>query len=319
MEENINLPYEQLALDCKIINPENPKKVIESILALSGIYPNEYLILIYNYFFEHSNNFEVLMFLLSKIDKFKDKSSRTLLIDSLLMKDKMSERVPDSDNLTRLRSNIAKALANTKDSQVIHPLLYCLNNKNENYKVKLSCADALGKIGDKYAVLPLINVVEDENESSIYVKESAVSALGMIGDIKAIDSLVYILESKKGLLDKFTFLKERALEALNKLNFKGDRVFNAVEKSLNDESPQIRINAIEVLMNSNDSRAGNLIKKMLFDSNPEVVKNAVIALYNIYDDDILSEIISNADYSDNAKTAAIQLKEDLEDGENSDD
>ena len=90
---------------------------------------------------------------------------------------------------------------------------------DENYKVKLSCAEALGKIGDKYAVLPLMNIVEDETESSVYVKESAVSALGMIGDEKAVDSLVSILESKKGFLDKFTFLKERALEALNKLNY----------------------------------------------------------------------------------------------------
>ena len=110
----------------------------------------------------------------------------------------------------RIRVNITKALANTKDSQAVYPLLYCLNSKDEHYKVKLSCADALGKIGDRYAVLPLMNIVEDESEASVYVKESAVSALGMIGDEKAVDSLVSILESKKGLLDKFTFWNLRA-------------------------------------------------------------------------------------------------------------
>ena len=309
MEDNNNIPYEKLANDCEIISPKNPKAVIDSILALSAKYPSEHLILIYNYFFEHSNNYEVLMFLLNKIDKFKDKSSRTLLIDSLIMKEKMSERIPDSDHLTRIRVNITKALANTKDSQAVYPLLYCLNNKSENYKVKLSCADALGKIGDRYAVLPLMNLVEDESEASVYVKESAVSALGMLGDDKAVESLVFILENTKGFLDKFTFLKERALEALNKLKFKGDRVFNALEKSLHDESPQIRINAIEVLMNSNDSRAPELIKKMLFDTNSEVVKNAVTALYNIFDFSILDNIINNPNTTDSAKTAAINLKE----------
>lgn len=313
MEDNINIPYEKLALECNIINPENPKEVINSIAALSCRYPCEYLILIYNYFFEHSNNYEVLMFLLNKIDKFRDKSSRTLLIDSLLMKEKMSERIKDSENLTRIRVNITKALANTKDSQAVYPLLYCLNNKDENYKVKLSCADALGKIGDRYAVLPLMNIVEDESEASVYVKESAVSALGMIGDDKAVDSLVSILESKKGFLDKFTFLKERALEALNKLKFRGDRVFYALEKSLHDESPQIRINAIEVLMNSNDSRAADLIKKMLYDSNIDVVKNAVAALYNLFEGSILDEIINNPNMPDKAKTAVINLKEELND------
>ena len=315
MEENINIPFEKLAQECNIIDPKNSKEVIERIIALSSDYPSEYLILIYNYFFEHSNNYEVLMFLLQKIDKFKDKSSRGILIDSLIMKGKLSQRIPDADNLTRIRVNITKTLANTKDSQAVYPLLYCLNSKDENYKVKLSCAEALGKIGDRYAVLPLMNILEDETESSVYVKESAVSALGMIGDEKAVDSLVSILESKKGFLDKFTFLKERALEALNKISFKGDRVFNALVKSLRDESPQVRINAIEVLMNSEDDRAIDLIKGMLSDQNREVVQNAVIALYNILGEEILSEIINDETSPSIAKNEALKLQDDLREEE----
>lgn len=315
MEENINIPFEKLAQECNIIDPKNSKEVIERIIALSSDYPSEYLVLIYNYFFEHSNNYEVLMFLLQKIDKFKDKSSRGILIDSLIMKGKLSQRIPDADNLTRIRVNITKALANTKDSQAVYPLLYCLNSKDENYKVKLSCAEALGKIGDRYAVLPLMNILEDETESSVYVKESAVSALGMIGDEKAVDSLVSILESKKGFLDKFTFLKERALEALNKISFKGDRVFNALVKSLRDESPQVRINAIEVLMNSEDDRAIDLIKGMLSDQNREVVQNAVIALYNILGEEILSEIINDEASPSIAKNEALKLQDDLREEE----
>lgn len=315
MEENLNIPFDKLVADCEVIDPQNPKDSIAKISALSINYPSEHLILIYNYFFEKSNSYEILIFLLQKIDKYKDKSSRPVLIDSLVMKDKLSQRISDSDSVARLRVYITKVLANTKDSQVVYPLLYCLNSKEENYKVKLSCAEALGKIGDKYAVLPLMNIVEDEAESSIYVKESAVSALGMIGDEKAVDSLVSILESKKGFLDKFTFLKERALEALNKMNFKGDRVFNALVKSLRDESPQVRINAIEVLMNSDDDRAVGLIKGMLSDSNKDVVQNAVIALYNILGDDILNDIINDSNMSDTAKTEALKLQEDLKNDE----
>ena len=315
MEDNINLPFDKLVQDCDILGTQTPKESIEKIVALSAEYPSEYLVLIYNHFFEISDSYEILMFLLQRIDKFKDKSSRPLLIDSLLMKGKLSQRIPDPDNLTRIRVNITKALANTKDSQAVYPLLYCLNSKDENYKVKLSCAEALGKIGDRYAVLPLMNIVEDESESSVYVKESAVSALGMIGDEMAVDSLVQILESKKGFLDKFTFLKERALEALNKINFRGDRVFNALVKSLSDESPQVRINAIEVLMNSDDDRAIPLIKKMLADNNSEVVQNAVIALFNILGDDILNEIIGNSDYSSVARSHALKLQDDLLDEE----
>lgn len=322
MEENINLPFDKLVEDCEIVNPHNPKDSIAKILALSSDYPSEYLIHIYNHFFEVSNSYEVLNFLLQKIDKYKSKSSRPFLVDALLMKGKFVQRLSDPDSITRIRIGITKVLANTKDSQAVYPLLYCLNSKEENYKVKLSCAEALGKIGDKYAVLPLINVIQDESESSVYVKESAVSALGMIGDEDAVDSLVAILESTKGFLDKFTFLKERALEALNKLNFRWDRVFNALVKSLRDESPQVRINTIEVLMNSEDERAIGLIKSMLDDPNREVVQNAVIALYNLLGDDILSDIINNSDYNDIAKTEALKLqddlREDLEEAEDND-
>ena len=58
----------------------------------------------------------------------------------------------------------AKAIANLKDTSAVTALLYCLNNKDENYKVRLSCADALGRIGDRYAVAPLIEVVKDEDD-----------------------------------------------------------------------------------------------------------------------------------------------------------
>lgn len=319
MEENKAIPFDKLAQECNIIDSASLKDTIDKIIALSAKYPNEDLILIYNNFFEVSNSYEVLMFLLKKIDKFKSKTSIPILVDSLLMKGKLAQRILDTDNLTRIRENIAKALANTKDSQCVYPLLYCLNNKDENYKIKLSCAEALGKIGDKYAVLPLMNIIEDENESSVYVKESAVSALGMIGDIQAVDSLVAILESKKGFLDKFTFLKERALEALNKLNYRGEKVFKALVKSLKDESPQIRINAIEVLMNSEDDRAIDLIKGMLEDNNTEVVKNAVIALYNLLGDSILEEIINDRKYTKIAREEALNLQDYLQDEANEED
>lgn len=311
MEENIILPYEKLAQDCEIIDPKNPKESINKISNLNSSFPNEHLVLIFNYFFEHSNSYDILIFLLKRLDKLRDKSSLSTLIDSLLMKGKFVGRISDPDQITSLRVQITKVLANTKDSQAVYPLLYCLNSKDENYKIKLSCAEALGRIGDKYAVLPLMNVVEDESESSVYVKESAVSALGMIGDEKAVDSLVLILESKKGFLDKFTFLKERALEALNKLSFRSERAFNAVVKSLRDESPQVRINAIEVLMNSEDDRAVDLITGMLADINQEVVKNAVIALYNLLGDEIIDRIINNPDMPKLAIEEAKSLLEDL--------
>lgn len=312
MEQNKNIPFESLAVECEIFNPSDVKKTIDNISALSARFPNEYLILIYNYLFQNTDCFEVMIFLLKKTDKFKDKSSRAFLTDYLVIKEKLLNQLQDSEKATRIRIEITKVLANTKDLQAVYPLLYCLNSKDENYKVKIACAEALGKIGDKYAVLPLMNVVEDEEENSVYVKESAVSALGMIGDEKAVDSLVSILESKKGFLDKFTFLKERALEALNKLNFKNDKVYHALEKSLRDESIQVRINAIEVLMNMDEERAEKLIISMLEDRNTEVVQNAVIALYNIKGEEYLDKLIDDKNSPANARIQAVKLRDELQ-------
>ncbi len=203
----------------------------------------------------------------------------------------------------------AKAIANFKDTSAVVPLLYCLNDKDENYKVRLACAEALGRIGDKYAVAPLIELIKDEDEKSVYLQESAVLALGMLGDYRAVDPLVSILETKKGILDKFTFLKERTLEALSKLNFRSDRVFKALKNSLIDESPYVRINAIEALMESEDERAYDLIKEMILDEDDEVKKNALIASYNLVGKDILDEVLSDNEdkYSDFVKEEAQNL------------
>jgi HEAT repeat protein len=204
-----------------------------------------------------------------------------------------------------------------KDTSAVTPLLYCLNNKDENYKVRLACADALGKIGDRYAVAPLIAVVKDEDEKSVYLRESAASALGMLGDMRAVDPLVSILEAQKGIWDKFTFLKERIIEALGKLRVDDDeRVFNALKNSLFDESAQVRINAIEAIMDTEHPKAVETIKTCLIeDKDEEVKKNALIALYNLVGREILDEVANSADFSDFIKMEAVSMISEYEDNE----
>ena len=94
-------------------------------------------------------------------------------------------------------------------------------------------AEALGKIGNSQAVSPLIKIVSDEDEKSVYLRESAAKALGMIGDERAVDSLINILETRQGMLDKFTYLKEKAIEALAKLTHKEERRITAPAPSPN--------------------------------------------------------------------------------------
>lgn len=315
MPEKDSLNLDGLALDCKIDSPDAASESIDLIKALQSKYSQEEMIRIYNHFFDISRDYEVIIFLLKRINEERNLSSMSVLIDTLIMKEKFTDRITDADARTRIRVMVAKTLANMKDNQAVYPLLYCLNNKDENYQIRLSCAEALGKIGDKYAVTPLVDLLEDENESSVYIKESAAFALGMIGDTKAVESLVSILETKKGIIDKFTFLKERAIEALSKINFKSDRVFKALKNALIDESTQVRINAIEALMNTDDERAFDLIKGMLKDQEQEVVKNAVIALYNLEGAEILSDIINDECYPEMAKQEATALLDEISEEE----
>lgn len=293
MDEKKVLDLDVITTECKILEGSSDIVVV-NIDGLQDKYCQDELINIYNHFLSICKNEEILMYLIRCIDKYRDKSSLSLIIDLLL----------DKNNSTNLRSLCAKAAANFKDTSAVTPLLYCLNNKDEHYKLRLACADALGKVGDKYAVAPLINIVQDEEEKSVYVRESAAVALGMLGDLRAVDPLVSILETKKGFMDKFTFLKERAIEALGKFNFSSDRVFKALKHALCDESPQIRINAIEALMDSDDNRAYDLIKEMLDDLDEEVKKNALIALYNISGREILDEVIAEKKYCDFLKAEA---------------
>lgn len=312
MEES-KLDLEAIAKKCNLFDG-NAEDVIRSINALDETYERDNLVSIYNYFLSVCKNPDVLMTVIQCCDRFRDKSSLSPLLDLLLLKvgDDMNK-----DKLINVRVMCAKAIANLKDTSAVTPLLYCLNNKDENYKIRFACADALGRIGDKYAVAPLIEVVKDEDERSVYLRESAASALGMLGDMRAVEPLVSILETKQGIIDKFTFLKERVIEALGKMRLeKNQRVFNALKTSLMDESPQIRINAIEALMESDYEEAYDVIKGCLVDKDDEVKKNALIALYNMVGRKILDEVIKEPSYGDILKVEAVSIIDEYETDDN---
>ena len=304
------LNFEEIANKCNLFG--DTEDAIHNISLLDDKYLEEDLIEIYDYILTVSKNPDILMNVIRLADRYRSKSTLIKILD-LLVTLKSDE---DSEKFINVRIMCAKASANYRNTDAVRPLLYCLNNKDENYRIRLACAEALGKIGDKYAVAPLIEVVKDEEEKSVYLRESAASALGMLGDMRAIDPLVSILETKQGLMNKFTFLKERAIEALSKLKLDdNDRVFRALKSSLCDESAQVRINSIEALMESNHPQAPEAIKSCLSDSDEEVQKNALIALYNIEGRDILDEVINLPVYSKFLKDEAQYMIEEYEQDE----
>jgi HEAT repeat protein len=305
--DNNELDLEGIIKDCGV-GKNSAMSVIKNIANLEEFYDSSELVQIYNYCLLNITDPEILIAVIKYSDAYRAVSTLNILLDLLVLK-----TGDDEDNLINVRAMCAKAISNYKDTSSVSTLLACLNNKRENYKVRLACADALGRIGDKYAVQPLINLVEDEEEKSIYLKESATFALGMLGDTSAIDPLVSILESKQGFLDKFTFLKEKIIEALGKLNINNRKVMKAIQHSLMDPSPIVRINSIEAIMNSGDGASEELIKPCLQDEDDEVKKNALIALYNLVGRDILDEVIELPIYSNYLKNEANDMIAEYED------
>ena len=295
---------DQIIEKCKIFDDSDIATAVKNIQSLDERFEKDNLVEIYNKILSVAQNPEILMITIQCSDRFRDKSSLNPLLDLLLMKNIQS----NTDDFINVRVMCTKAIANLKDTSAVTPLLYCLNNKDENYKIRLACADALGRIGDRYAVAPLIEVVKDEEEKSVYLRESAASALGMLGDLRAVEPLVGILEAQKGIWNKFTFLKERIIEALGRMRVDdNERVFNALKNSLVDDSPQVRINAIEAIMESDNPKAVETIRTCLMDDeDEEVKKNAMIALYNLIGREILDEV-AEGDFSDSLKMEAVSM------------
>ena len=284
--KNKNINNEKYGDLNKKITSCNLSQYVDLVALLQSTYSKEELSNIYLYILKTQKNIHILYYTIVQIDKIKDIRAIDFLIDILLLKDNFIDHENNvSNELNNLRCLCAKVISNFKSQDGVYPLLYCLNNKDEDYKLRLSCAEALGKIGDNYAVLPLIDILKDEDEKSVYVKESAAIALGMLGDSRALKPLISILESKNGLLSKFSFLKERIIEVISKFGINNNEVFKALVLNLKDESPFVRISVVEALVNIDESlkeNVFNLIKNcMLDDDNEDVIEACIFALVNL--------------------------------------
>lgn len=276
-------------------------------------YPVEVAVEIYNHFLTQETSPEILLYLVKTIAGYNRESSVDILIELLLWKEKFSASGKNCDDYIELRSYIARVLGCSKNSKVTLPLLYTLNSKHENYKLRLSCADALGQMGNSYAVGSLINVVADNDEKSVYLRETAAKALGKLRDIRAIEPLVSILETKEGFVNKFSFFKERIVEALGNIGTQDKRSIKALKSALMDDSPYVRISAIEALSKIEDEEEIiPIIKECLFDDNEEVARSTVIALYNIIGREILLDILHEENIPFNCKDEARSIWEEYE-------
>jgi len=260
---------------------------------------------IYNYILLNKTDVKLLDKVIREINSSKYITNFDCLLEFI-------KTVDDTD----LKVLSIKTISTYKNTKAVPVLLDCLRNPDSNYKVRFVAADALGKIGDKNAFDALGYIVTNEEEKSAYVKESAVVALGNLGDNRAIDVFSSIMSSKQMFLDKFSYLKERIIEALSKLDVSKDiRALEIIKRSLLETSSRVRISAIEALMNMESSESYDLIyDRLKYDDDFEVRKNALVALYNISDRRILDEVI-NGDFDNELKMQAQDIINEYEDND----
>ncbi len=260
------------------------------------------LALIYNYILSNKQDIALLNQTIKEINAKKYIQNFDELLNFILV-------VQD----VNLKTLAIKTISGYKNTKAVPVLLQCLKDTNSNYKVRFAAADALGKIGDKNAFETLVTIASDEEEKSAYVKESAVVALGNLGDNRAIDVFSSIMSSKQMFLDKFSYLKERIIEAISKLDVAKDvKALEILKKSLLEPSGRIRISAIEAIMNLESPESYDLIyDRLKYDDDFEVQKNALIALYNLSDRKILDEVIAG-EFSKELKMEAQLLIDEYE-------
>jgi HEAT repeat protein len=70
------------------------------------------------------------------------------------------------------------------------------NLENSQWRVREESAEALGEIGDKLAVEPLINSLNDDDW---HVREAASLSLGILDDDRAVVPLLKMLKDEKDM------------------------------------------------------------------------------------------------------------------------
>lgn len=235
---------------------------------------------------------------LSVLGRIKSEDAVPVMIDVLLgthidlFDNPQPINFAQSDESMRLRSAAALSLGKIGDNRAIIPMMSILNNRDENYRLRLAVAESLGKLGDEFAVSPLIDILADEREKSVYLKESVAKALGMLGDIRAIEPLIDILESKRGIRDKFNFLKEQVIEAIGRIGRPSRKATDSLLLTLQDDAPSIRLAAVEALGAIGDEDCLPALLNRVFDENDEVAKAAIYAVYNLGGEEVIHELLT---------------------------
>lgn len=190
------------------------------------------------------------------------------------------------------------ALGTLGDKRAVDPLITKL--KNDNVTIQKDAAKALGKLGDTKAVEPLIDLVTHKNAQ---VRREAAQALDKLGrsewskwvkgEIIDFDRLAQSKDPRVfDLLMKMED-NEKAIQALG--TFGDKRAVEPLVKKLEHNDNKIKMAALKALETLGDKQAVEPIKKLLVHMENNIRRNAANALKKLDEPKWLDFISGNYD------------------------
>jgi HEAT repeat protein len=120
------------------------------------------------------------------------------------------------DNNMEVRKSAAYALGLIGDPRAFDMLVFKMLDQNEVPEVRGMAAEALGDLGDQYAMAPLIRTLSDDSNE---VKFWAANSLGRLGKAEAIPALKNLINELKRN-DTDLSIKKEAEDAISKIEDK---------------------------------------------------------------------------------------------------
>jgi HEAT repeat protein len=166
------------------------------------------------------------------------------------------------------------ALGYIKSFETTQPLLDLFQNRIDDEKIQCEIVQVLGVIKDNRTLLPILNIMLDENEKN-RVREYASTAVSRYAQ----EALPYLLE----ILANNASTEARRLAIKAMYNFDSRKATSLLVKALTDEIPQIRRGAVAVLgqYEKGNQSVFEAILSLINDPNEEVRSTVVQALSKI--------------------------------------
>jgi len=154
-------------------------------------------------------------------------------------------RLHDEDST--VRADVAWALRYGKGARVVGPLVVVLEDPSETLEVRQNAAEALGRIGDRAAVEPLVEALRDQQWQ---VRQAALSVVALIDEPRVLRPLLV-----SALQDKEWRVRARAAGATARLSkLKDPGAWDLMTAVLKDSHPNVRARATEACAESKDYR-----------------------------------------------------------------